>query len=474
MESKDFYEEGDGQVITRADKYMWCQSHTMSILQVSDMSFSFLNTQDVTNSKFLFQIKIGVPEGNLIYEYKFNNTHSHSFRQSGGRTWSNAFDNLGSPRILKLGVTNDITFKRESRDWIMSVNGFRYVKIKGIYNPNDMIISLTYPANELQLASNKVYQSDFVRFKSVFSEIKLNGEDFQPKTIRCYVLNLNSNKVTNLKISKPLEFLNVKSLADLNIEELNKDPPLPEPVKPDPPEEKVKHPDPSPEPLKPVPPVPKPSDNNDKPGESDKIKPNPTPSPVDIPIKPGNVSDINFSVKSNIKGIERHRLFNLEIEDIFKKCVDYYVKLGFGEDQAELIIFQMGVSFCTSKNSIGDLTSHLIWEDSKGKLIRLRKSDHVKYMNSLTKFSCNVERLVLRYYSEKILNLLKNGSLVPASHHAKRRGVKQEFAYLVTDFFDYGKLKLSDQELQVLNSDMQYVLLKNKHRRSIVNVNQLY
>nr|WMW30042.1 minor coat protein [Soybean mild yellows Bangladesh virus] len=474
MDAEDFYEEIDGNIVTRADKFMWCQSHGISIKDVNELAFTFTNSSEVGSSLFVFQIKIIIPDGNLIYEYKFNNSQSHTFRQAGGRTWTNAYEIVGSPRILRPGVTNNIIIKKENMDWVLSVNGFRYVRIKGVYNPTDMSISLAYPALDYIPDKSKLYITDFVRFRSLFTGLTLNGNDFQPKTVRTYFLNMTNNSNVNMKIGKALEFTSIKSLKDFNIRDeqtVDEQKPKPIPV-PEPEVEKAPIPNPTPKPT----PEPAPARDDDKQKVIEVDRPSVSPSipNVDTVIKPGTVIDPKFQSFSKVKGIERYRLYNSEIEDIFSKCVAHYVKMGFDKTQAELIIFQMGVSFCTSKNSIGDLTLHLIWENESGKLIRIKKSDHVKYLNSLTKFPCNVERIVLRYYSERILDLLKSGVLIPASNHAKKRGVKQEFAYLVTDFFDFGKLKLSDQELQVVNSDLQYVLLKNKHRRSIVNVNQLY
>ncbi|UQV97403.1 minor coat protein [Pueraria lobata-associated crinivirus] len=473
MDIEDFHESIDGQIVTRADKFMWCQTHSLSIQDVSELKFKFTNNSDVFSSSFLFQVKIIIPDGNLIYEYKFNSTSSHTFKQAGGRTWSNAFDLIGSPRILRLGTTNDITFNKEGRDWILTINGFRYVKIKGVYNPSEMLISLSYPANEVQIDTSSVYITDFVRFKSLFSDLSLNGSDYQPKTIRTYLLNLGNNNVINMKIGKPLEFLSVKSVNDFNIRKENNIP-KPKPVpNPDFPPEKEEKSSPKPKPNPVIPPLPKPEEKKIEVVEETVKRPTPPISSVDVPIKPGNVSEVNTAIVSKIKGVERFKLYNAEIEEIFQKCVEHYMKMGFDRDQAKLIIFQMGVTFCTSKNSIGNLTYHLIWEKSDGKLIRIKKCDHLRYMNSLIRFNCNVERIVLKYYSREIFELLKTGVLKPAFHHAKKKGVKSEFAYLVTDFLDPAVLKLSDEELQALNSDQVYVMLKNKHRRSIVNVNQL-
>nr|WQG15658.1 coat protein minor [Lettuce chlorosis virus] len=474
MDREDFYEDVDGQIMIRADNIMWCQSHGMSILDVEDLTFNYLHSAEVNDSKFIFQIKITIPDGHLIYEFKFNDIKSHTFRQAGGKTWSNAYDTIGTPRAFKVGVNQSINLKKEKGDWILTINGFRYIKIKGVYSPTDMALSLAYPIGSTYFDRNKMYITDFVRFKSVFQNVSLNGNEFQPKSIRTYTLNLNTNDVMNMKVGGPLELVNIKSLADFNIREedvIQKPAPKPEN---DLPPEVEKKPIPQPEPQKPKPDVSKP-DVNMKPGENVK-PPNPIP-PIPgtlIPVKQSDVTDLSEDIKSNIQAVERFKLYHTEIEDIFSKCVKHYVDRGFSPGQAELIIYQMGISFCTSKNSMGDLHSHLIWKREDGKSIRLKKCDHVKFLNSLSRRACNVERILLKYYSDRILELLKKGVLTPGYHHAKRRGVKQEYAYLVTDFFDYGKLRLSDQELQVMTSDFNYVLLKNKHKRSIVNVNQLY
>nr|WIC44022.1 minor coat protein [Lettuce chlorosis virus] len=474
MDREDFYEDVEGQIMIRADNHTWCQSHSLNIQDVNDLTFTFNNSSDVLSSKFIFQVKISIPDGNLIYEYKFNNSSSHTFRQAGGRTWSNAYDVVGAPRILRAGINHSIEFKRESRDWILFVNGFRYIKIKGVYSPGDMTISLAYPMGSNNLDKTKVYITDFVRFKSIFHSIILNGSEFQPKSIRTYTLNLTTNEVINMKIGRALEFTNIKDIKDFDIRDDKPNPvPNPKPVDNLPPEVEKK-PVPLPDPVKPIPLPPKPIDNTKDKQEAEVLKPVIPLPDFNVPIKQSEVTDSTQDIKSDVQAIERFKLYHTEIEDIFNKCIKHYVDKGFSADQAELIIYQLGISFCTSKNSLGDLSSHVIWKRKDGKLVRIKKCDHVKFLNSLSKRACNVERIMLRYYSDRILELLKKGSLVPGFHHAKRRGVKQEYAYLVTDFFDYSKLRLSDQELQVMTSDLNYVLLKNKHKRSIVNVNQLY
>nr|QHB15122.1 minor coat protein [Lettuce chlorosis virus] len=474
MDREDFYEDVDGQIMIRADNNMWCQSHGMSILDIEDLTFNYLHSAEVNNSKFIFQIKITIPDGHLVYEFKFNDVKSHTFRQAGGKTWSNAYDVIGTPRALRVGVNQSINLKKERGDWILTVNGFRYIKIKGVYSPTDVALSLAYPIGDTTFDRKKLYITDFVRFKSVFQRISLNGNEFQPKSIRTYTLNLNTNDAMNMKIGRPLELVNIENISDFNIREEDTTPkPIPKPNDDLPPEVEKK-PIPQPEPEKQKPDVPKPNDNSKPGGSVDPPNPIPPFPENKTPIKPSDVTDLSENVKSNIQAVERFKLYHTEIEDIFSKCVKHYVDKGFSAGQAELIIYQMGISFCTSKNSMGDLNSHLVWKRDDGKLIRLRKCDHVKLLNSLSRRTCNVERIVLRYYSDRILELLKKGALVPGFHHAKRRGVKQEYAYLVTDFFDYDKLRVSDQELQVMTSDLNYVLLKNKHKRSIVNVNQLY
>nr|WLT68068.1 minor coat protein [croton golden spot associated virus C] len=464
MENDDFVENLDGQLVIKADKNMWCQSHNMTLSEIIDLSLTFTTTTTVMLSKFLFHIKITIPDGYLIYEYKFNNSHSHTFRQSGGKILSNAYDTIASPRTLKPGENNVVRLNKEGQDWFLSINGFRYIRIKGIYKPTEMIMSLAYPAENITLDSSSIYLTDFIKFKSLFHTSSLNGNDFQPKYIKCYILNLNNNSTINLKIGKALDFDNIKTIADFNIRE-NKS------------TSNTNHE--STTTVSSVNLSVKPDINANintvlKPIEGNNTISQTFESQVNAQVK--SVEDIEQtqSTRSKVKSIERSKLTVVEIEELFRKCCDHYLRKGFDEHQPELIIFQMGVSFCTSRNSIGDLVSHLIWERSDGKFVRIKKCDHVKLLNSLCKINCNIERVMLRHYSNRILTLLKAGLLTPAYHHANQRGIKSEFAYLVTDFFDYGKLKLSDQELQVLNSDMQYVLLKTKHRRSIVNVNQLY
>ncbi|ABY66970.1 CPm [Bean yellow disorder virus] len=474
MEAGDLYEEIDGVVYSRNEAKLWCQSHTLNIQNVQVMRLEYLHSLALSQTKFVLQIKFIVNTGNLIYEFKFNDPSSHKFKETGGRFWSSAFESLGNARAFRVGALCSIDLVKEGSNWNLSLNGFKYVKIKGTFNPSDLIISLAHPGDGIDVDRFNVYKTNFVRFKSLFNTFLVNNENHQPSKIHTYILMMNTDQLISMKLRDAVDITSIKTEKDFNVS-LEKDENKEKPDKK--PSEEVKpQPKPSPQPQpKPVPVDENsnkkndPGNNIEKTGEEAKI-----PVVETEPNIPVNITEKRSNVKSKLKRIEKYRLFSTEIERIFEECKSYYIKLGFDSIQAELIIFQFGVTFCTSKNAIGDLTSHLIWENDKGENIRLKKSDHVRLLNSLTKTVCNVERLMLRYYSPKILTLLKEGALVPGWYHANKRGFKPEYAYLACDFYDPSKLRLSEQELQAINSDQNYVLLKNKHRRSIVNVNQLY
>nr|AVL25836.1 minor coat protein [Arracacha latent virus C] len=192
----------------------------------------------------------------------------------------------------------------------------------------------------------------------------------------------------------------------------------------------------------------------------------PTIIKVDMDAIPSRLSK-NFVV-SNHSGLDPK-----DDKEYFEFIKDHYRKRNFHEDDLERIIFQMGISFCTSKNSICDRSNSLLWKDSKGAMKRIRKSTHSRVLQSLSKSNWNVERSLLRNRSDQILNMLRNKELEWPTRHAFLRGIKPEYAYMACDFFDLKKSNLSEAEHIALNSAMLYTALKHKHKRTIVNVNQI-
>lgn len=176
---------------------------------------------------------------------------------------------------------------------------------------------------------------------------------------------------------------------------------------------------------------------------------------------------------SGIKAIVYQPFSSQEDTRIFNSMINWYVDKGLSAKQAELVIYQMGVSFCTSTNSCANTNLSLIVNKTDGSLLRLKKSDHVTRLQLLTNKYCNVERTLLRNRSDTIFKLLKARVLFPPVRHAKTRGLKADMAHMACDFMDYASIPLSDEEILALSTVQRFVAMKNKHRRSIVNVNQL-
>ncbi|UVK78308.1 MAG: major coat protein [Plant associated closterovirus 2] len=195
------------------------------------------------------------------------------------------------------------------------------------------------------------------------------------------------------------------------------------------------------------------------------------------------IDDISFDDKkvaqeeklseSGIKAIIYQPFSSQEDTRIFNSMVKWYVEKGLTAKQAELVIYQMGISFCTSVNSCANTNLSLIATKSDGSLLRFTKADHVTRLQLLTNKYCNVERTLLRNRSDIIFKLLKARVLVPPVRHAKTRGLKADMAHMACDFMDYASIPLSDEEILALSTVQRFVAMKNKHRRSIVNVNQL-
>ncbi|USF91892.1 minor coat protein [polyscias crinivirus 1] len=184
-------------------------------------------------------------------------------------------------------------------------------------------------------------------------------------------------------------------------------------------------------------------------------------------------SDLEIHETSKLVDVNYYLLSDAEDKRIFSDILSRYVSNGFSVDQAKLIIYQLGVTFGTSRNCCGDYSSGLTWINSKGQKLFVSKGLHSRKLNSMSRVHCNVERQLLRRRSEEILSLLRSRKLQAPERLARKKGVDGNYAYMVCDFFDHGKLVLSQDELLTLNSVQQYLRLHNKHRRSIVNVNQL-
>lgn len=160
-------------------------------------------------------------------------------------------------------------------------------------------------------------------------------------------------------------------------------------------------------------------------------------------------------------------------EEIFNRAKKFYIDVGVPPEDVELLIFQMAVSFCTSKNSMGDSSSALFWKTRDGNISKFLKSSHSRLLNSMSKVPCNVERILMRNRSEKILGLLRSKRLEWPFNQAIRRGLKPEYAYMACDFLDLKNLQLTEGEQLAITSVSMYSNLRNKHKRTIVNVNQI-
>lgn len=459
MEADDFVDSEDGNLVTRAPGVLWCQSHSINIKSLQNFNLKYVYSESLANSDWTFQIKFKLERGDVLYDFKFKDARSHNFKQSGMNWWSTAFEKIESARANRIGNVCDILIFSEGNSLIFSVNGFRFVKIYKSFNPSDVILSLTYPIKNVEISNNKEYSSDFIGWNSIFSNISFNRQEINLEPSSCYSLNLNDKTVKPLVKAKPVSVTSIRKDLDLNIRDVNDKPqPVPKPKEDDKPKPKPKEED---------------KPNMDGKGDLDDSK-SKAGKVVEEPKENVIVNEKRESENTKLKSVERYSLTNNELKDVFEKAIEHYTKRGFSKAQSELIIFQMGISFCTSKNSVGDMQSHLIWQKEDGKHVRIRKNEHVKMLLSLVRTPCNVERALLRQNSPRCLELLKDGKLVPGWIHAKRRGFKEEFAYLACDFIDPSYIRLSEEEKMAINSAQNYVLLKNKHKRSIVNVNQLW
>lgn len=178
--------------------------------------------------------------------------------------------------------------------------------------------------------------------------------------------------------------------------------------------------------------------------------------------------------KSKLVSTNHFTLSPSEDKNIFERVIEKYQSMGFSKDQAKLIIYQLGVTFGTSRNCMGDSVSSLVWTTNDGQNVKLSKGTHSSFLNSLSKRKCNVERELLRRRSSEILALLRARRLVYPERLSRKKGMDYPYSYMACDFLDYSTLSLTQEELLALNSGQQYVRLHNKHRRSIVNVSQLY
>nr|QTP76590.1 CPm [Potato yellow vein virus] len=162
-----------------------------------------------------------------------------------------------------------------------------------------------------------------------------------------------------------------------------------------------------------------------------------------------------------------------EAEKIKSELEKFYMKQKVLREDVDDLVLQLGVSFCTSKNSMSDSHSYVVWRCEDGKNRRFYKNRHSKFLNmTFGESPRNVERIYLRSRSAEILEKLRNRVLVWPKTHANKRGLLPEYAYLACDFFKFEDVALSDSERLALNSPNTVISLKNKYRRNIVNVNQ--
>nr|AFA36237.1 coat protein minor [Potato yellow vein virus] len=162
-----------------------------------------------------------------------------------------------------------------------------------------------------------------------------------------------------------------------------------------------------------------------------------------------------------------------EAEKIKSELEKFYMKQKVLREDVDDLVLQLGVSFCTSKNSTSDPHSYVVWRCEDGKNRRFYKNSHSKFLNmTFGESPRNVERIYLRSRSAEILEKLRDRVLVWPKTHANKRGLLPEYAYLACDFFKFEDVALSDSERLALNSPNTVISLKNKYRRNIVNVNQ--
>nr|UYO08067.1 minor coat protein duplication [Crinivirus sp.] len=91
--------------------------------------------------------------------------------------------------------------------------------------------------------------------------------------------------------------------------------------------------------------------------------------PVEKPIDNLVVQEIGPS--KNFVSTNSSRISLDADSKIFEFAISYYKAKGISAEDSKLLIYQMGVSFCTSKNAISDNNHYLIWKDNNGKSKRL-------------------------------------------------------------------------------------------------------
>uniref|UniRef100_A0AAU6NE80 Minor coat protein n=1 Tax=Yam virus 1 TaxID=3123105 RepID=A0AAU6NE80_9CLOS len=465
MEADDLIVEEYEQLTPRANNYIWGQSFSLPLNQITNsLELSYLYSSDVVSSPLSLQVKFIIPNGNVAYQFIFKNPDSHSVKQTGGNNWFSAFTKLADARANRVGQEARITILKEKQNYILSLNGWRFIEISGSYNPSDVIVTLLYQPIEENFSIINNHSSNFIKFLSLFRVINLNNSEFKPNLVSVYLIDSITNRKISLKIDRIIDFYSVKSYTDLNIKEID----VPKPKEPS--TDKEKQSEPSVTQQEKV--------VEQKPGE--KKKEDIDKSNSQVVLTEADKEKVNKMAEekklgaSKLKKIETNKLGRDDMEEIFEKAKMFYMKRGLSSEQSELLIYQMGVSFCTSRNSIGDLNSHLVWTTEKGENIKIFKGYHVRLLTALCKTVCNVERLILKNKSKIILELLRSEILKLPLNHARKRGIKPQFAYLACDFLDLSGVNLSEEEQLALNSSMHYVLMKNKHKRSIVNVNQLF
>ncbi|AFJ05052.1 minor coat protein [Cordyline virus 2] len=126
-----------------------------------------------------------------------------------------------------------------------------------------------------------------------------------------------------------------------------------------------------------------------------------------------------------------------KFENIFQSAINTIGKfLNIGRDHTEMIVFQIGVTFGSSREIV--LLKHFdLLMSNSDQTITVNVSKVVEHYYSTNGFGRNYFRLYLRYNSEKILKLLREGILIPNKKAAIKFGIDLDFAYLACDFWDF-------------------------------------
>nr|UYO08063.1 minor coat protein duplication [Crinivirus sp.] len=428
--------EEENQTVKDVKSNTFIQYFEISYKDFDNIEFDFKNFSKFSSLKAIFSIRFIIPNGVIVYSFNTAEIKGHSIQQHGGSLITYGYWIVDPPRKINADVSCPFKIFKTEADVMISLFGWRCYGIKGSFSPSKIQICISLPVNDYKLSKDKKYLSNYLIFEEFINNLKVNNNIY---TIKSFFL-LYSDRVRNythpLTLVKSLKLSEIKDSSDLKILEMNDQ-------------------------------ITKPISNVavEKPANTVEVK------PMEKPIDNLVVQEIGPS--KNFVTTNSSRISLDADSKIFEFAVSYYKAKGISAEDSKLLIYQMGVSFCTSKNAISDNNHYLIWKDNNGKAKRFYKSAHSRMLNSLIELPCNIERLLLRNRSDEILDLLRKKALEWPLNHAIRRGIKPEFAYLACDFFDLKKAVLSEQEMLALNSTQFYVQMRHKHKRVIVNVNQL-